>query len=350
MRVILTTPYDLAVPGGVNRHTLGLFHALSRRKVDVRLLGPCSLEVPSDDPRIVHLGSIRVRSLNGARSRVTLDLGLGRAVRALMTSFRPTIVHLQEPFLPTLNAFVLAHAGTARRVGTFHTYSESSRGYLWTWPWCQWINRQLDARIAVSQAAKTFASRYHKMEMTVIAHGCDAVPEPERRPPGLPSSPVRLLFIGRADEPRKGFGTLLAAVALLDQRKPGAFVLQSIGRGTVRGEVSDAAIAVALTQADICVVPSLGGESFGLVALEALAHGVPVVASRIAGYAEWLADIPAAVLVEPGDAAGMAEAICSLAQPDCHSAAQEKAQAAAENYSWDRCVEETLCLYRGGEA
>lgn len=346
MRVLLTTPYDLAVPGGVNRHALDLLETLARRGWEVRLVGPSSAASPASDPRIVRLGRVRVGSLNGARSRVTLDLRIGGAVRRLLREFRPDVVHLQEPFLPTLNTFVLRHAGSALRVGTFHTYSESSRGYLWAWPWCRWINRQLDRRIAVSAAARDFATRWHPAEFSVVPNGVRLPPASEVRPERPPGSPVHVLFVGRADEPRKGFAVLHAAMQRLAAASPGGFALNAVGPGTKRGGVSAAGLAAALQAADVCVVPSLGGESFGLVALEALAHGVPVVASRIRGYAEWLEGAGVGELVAPGDPAALADGIRRVTgDAGRHAEYAKAARQVAVAYDWEKCADRLVALY-----
>ncbi len=349
MRVLLTTPYDLAVPGGVNRHALDLFDTLTDRGFDVRLVGPSSAPLRADDPRVIRLGRVRVGSLNGARSRVTLDLGIGREMQRLIRGFRPDVIHLQEPFLPTLNTCALLHAGRALRVGTFHTYSETSRGYLWAWPWCRWINARLDRRVAVSAAARDFATHYHPAEFTVVPNGVRLPSAAEVRPARAPGSPVRVLFVGRADEPRKGFAVLRAALARLATHAPGRFELVAIGPGTARGEVDAAGLSAAYREADVAVVPSLGGESFGLVALEAMAHGVPVVASAIRGYREWMEGREAGALVAPGEAAALAEAILKTTNdPERHARLAANARRLAESYDWERNADRLVALYRSG--
>ncbi len=348
MRVLLTTPYDLAVPGGVNRHALDLLETLTRCGVEARLVGPASVPVHPGDARIICLGGVKVGSLNGARSRVTLDLGLGGAVRRLIEEFRPAVIHLQEPFLPTLNTFVLRHAGGALKVGTFHTYSETSRGYLWTWPWCRWINAQLDRRVAVSAAARDFATRYHPADFTVVPNGVRLPPAGAGRSARPVGRPVRVLFVGRADEPRKGFAVLRRALHRLETAAPGAFAFDAVGPATTRGAVSAAELSAAYAAADVCVVPSLGGESFGLVALEALAHGVPVVASRIRGHADWLDGTGAGELTAPGDAAALAAAIQRLTGDAAgHAQCARRAREVAARYDWERTVGRLRRIYEG---
>lgn len=349
MRVLLTTPYDLDVPGGVNRHARGLLAALEGRGVEAKLLGPSSGFGGPPEASVVRVGRVKVGSFNGAKSRVTLDLGIAGAVRRIMVSFKPDVVHLHEPFLPTLNTFVLLNAGRARRVGTFHTFSETSRGYLWFWPWCRWVSSRLDARVAVSQAAERFAARYHPAPFERIEHAI-RLPEPGAargdRPPGRP---VRLLFVGRADEPRKGFSILLAAMEMLEAADPGAYVLEAVGPNTPGGRVSEEELAERYRTADLCIVPSLGGESFGLVALEALAHGVPVVASRIAGYREWLEAADVGGLVPPADPLALATRVRALCGDEgAYRACADRARRVAATYSWEACTDRLLAVYSGG--
>lgn len=349
MRILLTTPYDLAVPGGVNRHALDLLETLTQRGIAVKLVGPASAPVFKDDPRIARLGRVKVGAFNGARSRLTTDLNLGGAMRRLIHEFRPDVIHLQEPFLPTLNAFALWHAGNALKVGTFHTYSETSHGYLWIWPWCRWVNARLDRRVAVSVPAREFATQYHPAAFTVVPNGVRLPAAAAVRPERPPGAPVQVLFVGRADEPRKGFPVLQAAMQCLATAQPGRFELMAVGPGTARGEVTPAQLAAAYRDADVCVVPSRGGESFGLVALEALAHGVPVVASKIRGYAEWLDGAGVGELVPPGDPAALANAIRDLTADAAHHAAcARRARRVAAEYDWEKCADRLLEIYRQG--
>lgn len=356
MRIVLTTPYDLAVPGGVNRHVFDLLDALTARGHTVRLLGPASAPLRTDD-RVRSFGRIWTGGFNGAVTRITLDWRIGGAVGGFMRAFRPDVVHLQEPFVPLLNAFVLWHAGGARRIGTFHTYSETSRGYLWSWPWCHWINRRLDVRVAITEAARGFAAQFHPAKYELVPHGIRLPPANEMRPLRPPGEPVRLLFVGRADEPRKGFAVLREAFRQLTCEHPGCYALTVVGPNealatdrsiTWRGKLTEPELRAAYAGADIVVVPSLGGESFGLVALEALAHGVPVVASRIHGYAEWLDGTGTGELVPPGEAAALAAAIRRLAgDAAVHARCAQRAREVAASYDWERRVGRLIRLYEG---
>lgn len=360
MRILISTPYDLAVPGGVNRHAFDLFDVLATRGHDVKLLGPASAPVRMDDPRVMRLGKIWSRPFNGAETRITLQLRVALPIRRLMREFRPEIVHVQEPFVPLLNPLVLWFAGRARCIGTFHTFSETSRGYFWSWPWCRAVWRRLDARVAVSPAAREFVARYHPGEYTVIPNGI-RLPAPELvRPAGPVHHPVRLLMVGRTGEPRKGFSVLREALGRLERESPGRFSLEVVGpdRPDVaglpiqwRGHLSDAELGRVYATTDIAIVPSTGRESFGLVALEALAHGVPVIASRIRGYAEWLDGAEVGALFAPGDAAELATAIRDLAQdPSNYATCAQRTGAHAARFSWENNVERLLDLYEPGRS
>lgn len=365
MRVLITTPYDLAVPGGVNRHAFDLLDALTRRGIEARLVGPASRAVRTDDPRVVSMGRVRTLTFNGAKSRLALDWRIVPALRRLMREFRPDVVHVQEPVapLPGAAALWLAPRG-AVRVGTFHTYSETSRGYLWAWPWCDAVWSRLDARIAVSEPACEFATRFHGGEFTVIPHGVRQPATAALRAVRPPARPARVLFVGRMDEPRKGFGVLVAALRLAETMAPGALTLEAVGLGADAwrertadlpieycGELSDADLGRVYARCDLCCVPSVGGESFGLVALEALAHGVPVVASRIRGYAEWLGGAEVGEVVAPGDPAALAAALVRLTgDPALHARCAARARELAATFDWERCTDRLLEIYRGGRS
>lgn len=355
MRVLLTSPYDLAVPGGVNRHALDLLDALRARGHEARLLAPSSEPESIRDDRIRAVGRVWTGSFNGAVSRITLDPSAGPRVAREIDAFRPHVVHVQEPFVPALGPWALRHAGPALRVGTFHTYSEHSRGYLWAWPWCRLVGGLLDARVAVSVAARDYARRYHPAPFAVVPNGVRSPRPGSTRPAGPPGRPLRVLFAGRASEPRKGFAVLAAAMAIARRAAPGALDLTvagpdrppaDSGAGRWIERPGDETLSKAYAAADLVVVPSLGGESFGLVALEALAHGAPVLASRIRGYAEWLEARGGAELFPAGDAETLARRMLALADdPERHARMAAAAPATAAAYSIDAVCGRLLALY-----
>jgi phosphatidylinositol alpha-mannosyltransferase len=359
LRVLLATPYDLNVPGGVNRQSFGLLDALTARGVDARLVGPSSSDSPDLDSRVLVMGRAWKLPFNGATSHVASDPRILFRLRRLVHEFAPDVVHVQEPVSPLPCAALLWLAPSrVFRVGTFHTFSETSRGYLWAWPWVRLVWSRLHARVAVSESAKEFATRFHRAEFEIIPNAIDLPPSPPSPPET--TGPRRVLFVGRLDEPRKGFGLLLRAIRLAEADAPGTLSVIAVGRGadqwraeagrlpvSFEGEVGDAELAQAYASADIVAIPSTGGESFGLVALEAMAHHRPVVASRIAGYAAWMEG--SARLVPPSDEAAFAAALTELAaSPALRADLSARGAKLARPYSWDAVVERWLALYRAG--
>lgn len=357
LKVLLATPYDLAVPGGANRQPFGLLAALDPGEVEARLVGPSSGAPAVQDPRVIPLGAVARLPLNGAASRITLDLGTLPSLRRLVAEFDPDVVHVQEPVVPLPGAALLwIGPRRALRVGTFHTFSERSLGYLAAWPWVRAIWSRLHVRVAVSEAAREFATRYHRADFRIIPNAVD-IPE-AASPPQRSEGPLRVLFVGRLAEPRKGFGHLLGALRRLQESAPGRLAVTAVGRGEAAwleaaaglpvrfaGEVDDAGLAAAYAAADLVVVPSQGGESFGLVPLEAMAHQRPVLATRIAGYEAWMEG--AARLVPPADEPALAEALGALAG-DFEARRDLAARGArrARDHAWSTLAEEWVRVYR----
>ena len=332
MRICLITPYDLSHDGGVNRHIITLAQALQRLGHDMQILGPASGETP---PRCDSLrGVVPVRA-NGSRARVGL-LVSGSAVRRYLERGRFDIVHVHEPWVPGPARYAVRFA-EAPLVATFHTFAESE-------PRMATLARRALARplrrlslgIAVSGPAADFARRVFHGPMHIVPNGIDpttfATPH---LPPGLDvpavaareSGALRLLFVGRCDEPRKGLRHLLAAAALLRER--GRHVeLRVVGHGdplifgdlvrrsgaVFMGRVDDHQLVEMYRWCDVFCAPSTHGESFGVVLIEAMASGRPVVASDIPGYRD--ATEGAAILVPPANPEALAAAILRAADDE----------------------------------
>lgn len=328
MRVALVCPYSISLPGGVQGQVLGLAAALERRGCAVALVAPWD---PPEDGASLHVEvaprvqliaagtSLRV-PVNGSRAPVALGpLSTWRAVRAL-TSWRPDVVHVHEPFVPGAALAALV-ARPAPVIGTFHR-SGSGVLYRAARPLARAAFALLDDAVAVSGAARATLEEVLggvPPRCDVVANGVDLERFEHAAP--WPTEGPTLVFTGR-HERRKGLAVLLEAFAAL----PGDVRLWVVSSGpetaSLRsrfaadrrvewcGRLSDAELARRLAGADLCVAPSLGGESFGVVLLEAMAAGTAVVASDIEGYR--LAAGDAARLVPPGDSAALAGALRHL--------------------------------------
>lgn len=337
MRICLVTPYDLSHDGGVNRHVISLAQALRRQSHEVRVLGPASGDTPAKCDALPGVVPIRA---NGSRARVGL-LVSRVAVRRYLELGRFDVVHVHEPWVPGITRHAVT-SSSAPLIGTFHTYSESeSRMATATRRALARPLRHLVLGVAVSRPAAEFARQVYAGPIRVLPNGIDpqAFAEPHAArgvdEAGLPvraPGPLRVLFVGRFDEPRKGLRHLLAAVALLRER--GREVeLRVVGHGDASafgalaarsgarfvGRVDDHALAAMYHWCDVFCAPSTHGESFGIVLIEAMASGRPVVASDIPGYRD--ATDGAAILVPPANPEALAAGILRAADDArlCHS-------------------------------
>ena len=344
MRVGLVCPYSWSVPGGVQSHAAGLASALRDAGVDAEILAPADGPAPG----VVALGrSIPIPS-NGSVQRVALSpAAVARTARAVRDRGYD-VVHLHEPFLPAtcLTALLAARVPV---VATFHMYRRALLWYAVFAPVVRTAVRRIDALLAVSPAAAEYARRGTGREVEVIPNGIDhaalAALQPEREG-------GRVLFVGR-DEPRKGLPVLLEAFGRLDggaelvlvgpdeARVPAAFG----SRVHALGRVSDEELRRELARADVLAAPSLGGESFGIVLVEAMAAGVPVVASDIDGYRAVLPDT-AGRLVPPGDPDALAASLAGLLADEAVRAELGGAgRREAERYAWPTVAQRTLAVY-----
>jgi phosphatidylinositol alpha-mannosyltransferase len=314
MRIGLVSPYSLTVPGGVQAQVLGLAREMRRRGHEARVLGPC--DGPPPETFVTPLGNSIPTAANGSVAPLAPDPSAAlRTIRALRDeSFE--IVHVHEPLVPgpTMTS-VFMHP--APMVGTFHA-AGGSAAYRWLNPGVRWLARRLEVRCAVSPDARAMAEQALGGTYELLFNGIEidrfALAEPTK------SDEPAVFFIGR-HEPRKGLEVLLDAMAELpasvklwvagDGPDTGALQAKVAGDPRIEwlGRVSDTEKAARMRGATVFCAPSLRGESFGVVLLEAMAAGCAVVASDLAGYRNVATDEKDALLVTPGDAGLLATAI-----------------------------------------
>ena len=314
VRVGLVCPYSLTVPGGVQGQVLGLARELRRRGHHVRVLAPC--DGPPPDAGVTPLGNSIPTAANGSVAPLAPDPAATlRTIRSLRDEDFD-VLHLHEPVAPgpTLTALLFANAPM---VGTFHAAGESA-AYRWLRPFVRWAADRLALRCAVSEDARSMAEEALGGSYELVGNGIEIDRYAEAEP--HKSDGPTVLFIGR-HEPRKGLAVLLAASAELppDVRVwiagtgPETEELQGRHAGDPRlrwlGSISDAEKASRLRGADVFCAPSLHGESFGVVLLEAMAAHTPIVASDLPGYRNVARAGLDALLVPPGDVAALAAAL-----------------------------------------
>lgn len=314
VRVGIVCPYSLTLPGGVQEQVLALGRALRARGVDARVLGPCDGAPP--DPAVTPLGNSIPTAANGSVAPIAPDPPAQlRTIRALRDEDFD-LLHLHEPLAPgpTHTALVVRSAPI---IATFHA-AGTSASYRYLSAVVRRMAERIDVACAVSEQARALAQQVVDIDVDVTFNGVeiDRFADPEPWPTHGPT----IFFLGR-HEPRKGLAVLLEALADLPPEVtcwvagegPQTEELKRRHRhdGRIRwlGRLSGEEKIRRLASADVFCAPSLRGESFGVVLLEAMAAETPVVASDIAGYRAVARSGKDALLVSPGDVAALADAL-----------------------------------------
>ncbi|HVJ98260.1 MAG TPA: glycosyltransferase family 4 protein [Acidimicrobiia bacterium] len=308
----MTSPYSMSRPGGVQGQILGLARELRKLDVDVRIVAPC--DGPPPDPSIVSVGPSVEWESNGSIAPIAPGRAPARRTAEALRSLEPDVVHLHEPAVPGPCLSSLIYFG-GPMVGTFHASGELA--HQWTRPPLRAQMQSLTFRVVVSESARETAQKnWGGDDYIVLWNGIEidgiasADPAPSTRP--------AVLFIGR-HEPRKGLAVLLDAWDGIDRDAdlwvvgtgPQTDELQARQPLNVEwfGTVSDERRNSLLRGASAFCAPALGGESFGVVLLEAMAARTPVVASAIEGYANVATADLDSLLVPPGDARALRGAL-----------------------------------------
>jgi phosphatidylinositol alpha-mannosyltransferase len=351
MRIALVCPYSLTFPGGVQNQVLALARALRTLGHPARVLGPC--DGPPPDVGVIPLGNSVPLAANGSMAPIAPDPACAlRTIRALRDE-RFDVVHLHEPLVPgpTMTALLF---DAAPMLGTFHA-AGGSAAYRWLRPATRRFARRLGLRVAVSDDARRMAQRALGGEYLLLHNGVEV--ERFAKATAWPTDGPTIFFVGR-HEPRKGLSVLLDAMSELPREVrlwiggegPDTAELRARTRDDDRiewlGTIDDDEKARRLRGADVFCAPSLYGESFGVVLLEAMAAHVPIVATDLPGYANVARAGTDALLVPEGDAGALAGAVRRVLTD--HSLAEalvSAGDARAACFAMDRLAERYVELY-----
>lgn len=338
----MVCPYSLAVWGGVQAQVLGLARELRARGIDTQVLAPCDGHPP--EPWVTPLGNSIPYAQNGSFAPLAPDPPAQLRVLAAIWDQRFDLLHLHEPLAPG-PTMTSALVKPVPLLGTFHAAGEIA-SYRWWRPVVRQIAARIDHRVAVSPEAASMAERHLGGDYEVLFNGIEI--ERFAKAPDVPKDGPTVLFLGR-HEPRKGLSVLLDAVKLLppDVRVwiaghgPETRRLAARSKGDERlewlGSLSESAKLARLRSADALCVPSLGGESFGLVLLEGMAAGTPVVASDLAAYRLVARDGADAGLFTTGDSRALAKTLLdALSRTDAVERQVESGRERADEFSMTR--------------
>jgi phosphatidyl-myo-inositol alpha-mannosyltransferase len=354
MKVAMICPYSMSRPGGVQGQVLGLARELRKLDVDVRIVAPC--DGPPPDATILSVGPTVEWESNGSIAPISPGRATARRTAEALRTLEPDVVHLHEPIVPgpTVSALI---GFNGPMVGTFHASGEVP--YQWLRPALRSLMMRLTYRVAVSESAReTAVGNWSGAEYMVLWNGVEIEPIAATTPAPAPKPTV--LFIGR-HEPRKGLAVLLDAWAGIDRDAR----LQVVGVGPQTdelkaraasgaiggdvewfGSVTDTPRNALLRGASVFCAPSLRGESFGVVLLEAMAAGAPIVASAIEGYRNVARPGRDALLVPPGDVDALRAALRQvLDDATLRARLVDSGRERAEQFSMRRLAERYLELY-----
>lgn len=359
MRIALVCPYAFDDPGGVQTHVRELAERLQRGGHEVEVLAPVRHRAAQSCVRAVGR-PVNIR-YNASNAPIDPRPWSRRAVRRVLTRFDPEVVHVHEPLTPSTSMWATLES-RAPVVATFHSGATRARLFDLAAPILRRVAERLTVRIAVSDAAAAFAGRRIGGRFEIVPNGVDVARFTDA--PAADLGPgVKLLFLGRLDE-RKGFPVALEAFARLAQDRP-SLRLIVLGEGPDRravqalpeairarvsllGAIPNVDIPPYLAACDLYLGASRGGESFGMVLVEAMAAGLPVVASRIPGYVEVIRDGVEGVLVPAGDPAALAAAVAGVLQdPILARRLRAAGLERVRTYDWSVVVARLEDLYRG---
>ena len=366
MKVGLVSPYDFASPGGVNDHVRRLAVRLRQLGHEARIFAPSSrADVDFDSARFYRIGTPIAIPVNDSVARITLSFHLANQVAAIIADEGFDVLHFHEPLMPALPITMLRMSTTAN-VGTFHAFARSNVGYFYGRPLLQPYLAHLQRGIAVSEPARAFVQRYFPdFPLRVIPNGVDLnVYRPGLAPiRHLRDENLNVLFVGRLEK-RKGLGDLLRAYRAMSMRVPHTRLI-IVGDGPLRGRVESyvarhrlANVVLAgyvpesvkpryYNSADIFCAPATGAESFGIVLLEALASGLPVVATEVPGYMSVLESGRDSVTVQPNNWRELAASLVILARDaELRRRLSDYALQKARRYSWDLVASEVVEVYQ----
>ena len=353
VRVGLVSPYSLSLPGGVQGQVLGLANALRGLGHQVRVLGPCDGAPP--EVGITPLGSSIPTAANGSMAPVAPDPSNALRTISALRAEAFDVIHLHEPIAPGCTVTTLVCSGVPM-VGTFHA-AGTSASYRWLAPLTRWLANRLAIRCAVSEEARDLAAGGLGGEYLLLHNAIDVETFAKATP--WPTEGPSVLFLSRHEE-RKGLDVLIRALGVLPAHArvwvasdgPDTARLKAVAAGDPRvewlGRIDENEKVRRLRAASVLCAPSLRGESFGMILLEAMAAETPIVASDLPGYRNVIGPgDPAALLVPPGDADALGVALRRvLDDSDLAASLAAAGRLRAAEFTMDVLAEAYVEVYR----
>lgn len=366
LRILHVSDAYYPFPGGVTEHIHHLVSHLRNLGHDARIL-TAKYPGPFTDPHWVHrVGRVRIlpplKLLNATQLTLTFSHNLLHEVRKFFQNYRFDVIHTHGPFAFNL-PFLALHFGKGTHVATFHT---AFVGFNWNKvakTFFRFYARKVKLCIAVSEVARKTLYEHYPCDYCILPNGIDTGRfNPDGNIPGDEVSRPIVLYVGRM-EPRKGFPLLLKAFEFVKKSIPSA-TLVAIGTGIqletykrnvpktltnsviFKGFVSPEDLPKYYRWADVYISPAIGGETFGIVLLEAMASATPVIASDIPGYRQVITHNKNGLLINPHESKAFAlEIIRVLRDRFLREDLVQNGLLTAYKYSWSRIAQQLESLY-----
>ena len=348
MRIGLVCPYDLGRHGGVQQQVVGIGRLLAAAGEEVTVIGPGAEAVAADAYRVVEVGRVRPVRANGSVVPLALGFDISRRIREVAADL--DVLHVHEPLIPVVGPAAV-RAGRPV-VATFHALPPAWMAMAYRVRPPRWLRQRWFQRSVLTAVSAEAARGPRSLgPVAIIPNGLDIASYEQQ----IEKIPGRVVFLGR-DEPRKGLSILKEAWPLVLSRHPGANLtvigaesphpdLNPLGNVEYAGRVDEAEKRRRLGEASIMAAPNLGGESFGLVVVEAMAAGCAVVASDIPAFRAVAGG--AADLVPPGHSVDLAKAISRLLSDRSEiEALGQAAQNRARDFDWSRVLPQYRACYQ----
>ena len=363
IKIALVSAFDFAFSGGVNDHIRSLAAQFERWGHTVKVVAPCSNPDRVGDEKFIPMGRPVPVPSGGSIARVSLSPWLRPRIKRLLREESFDIVHLHEPFSGVVPLYMARHS-KAVNIATFHSYRGSRLYGIGGNRLVKPYFRKLHGLIAVSRPAREFISKHFPGDYEIIPNGIefDVFANGVAPFPDLRDGMINLLFLGRLEK-RKGLKHLLGAFSRLKWDWPNLRLLV-VGPGKpdhdsyrIMGErnLQDVVFVGGVSEedkvryyktADIYCSPATGGESFGIVLLEAMAAGKPIVATSIEGYSSVITHRQEGLLVPPKDDRALADAIAVLLKdPALRRDLATNGHRKADQYRWERVARRVMDHY-----
>ncbi len=355
-------------PGGISEHVHHLTLELRKRGHEVQILTARYKDKTfsfQDPPYVIRIGRGIKIPMNKSFTSITFSPRITKWIKEILENGAYDVVHTHGPLAPTIPLLVLFYSRSLN-FATFHAAHDYSTAYELFKPILMRVFERIDGPIAVSEVARDTMAQHFPGNYRIIPNGVDTErfrpdlsPIAEYREPGWKN----ILFVGRFD-PRKGLRYLLKAMPKIVKEEPktrllvvGSGPLLSYYKSFVKEEIRDRVIFVGTVPpeelpryyrtADVFVSPATGRESFGIVLVEAMASGVPIVASDIRGYRQVLEDGREGLFAKPEDPDDIAEKVLRILQSpeEARAMGQRGREKAVQKYAWPRIAEQVEAYY-----